>query len=404
MPTLTKVYAGDGTAYEIGGSAAGLTENSARGNNLAPPFPGKSDHYYDFDDGVSVRKRGACYFTDEKIYVPYAPTLYIIAKETVSVGHYACVYCYNDSEYLGYVGFALNTETRVSVKLKDGTNYIRLYINETSMPEDILCVSATELDAFEEYVGADAIKRELVPPMAEPDAIYTSTIQALKHNPVYGAEILLFGDSIPATAAKPNDTATYISQATGANVYNCAVGGASMGERGGAGYYNAWSMHRLADAIASGDWSMQASNINRGYEGDILAHLQSVDYTKIDSIIIMYGFNDGSIDNTDDKYDVSTMGGALRHSIETISVAYPNIKIFPCTMTYSVGAASNTIYAEKSQKIRDIAAEYHLHCINLFDIGINDVTKAHYFNAGDGVHINEAGRRLVAKKVARELF
>lgn len=403
MPALTKVYAGDGTAYEIGGSAAGLTENSARSNNLAPPFPGKSDHYYNFNDGVSVEKRGACYFTDDAIYVPYAQVLHIIAKEVISASHYACVYCYHDTEYLGYVGFSL-AENRVSVKLKDGANYIRLYINNTSTPEDNLCVSAMALDAFEEYIGADAIKRALVPPMAEPDVLYTSTIQALKHNPVYGAEVLLFGDSIPATASKPNDTATYISQATGANVYNCAVSGAAMGERSNAGYYNAWSMHRLADAIASGDWSMQETSINKGYEGEILAHLKTVDYTKIDSIIVMYGFNDAGIDNADDKYDVSTMGGALRHSIETISVAYPDIKIYPCTLTYCVDAASNTIYAEKSQKIRDIAAEYHLHCINLFDIGINDVTKAHYFNADDGVHINEAGRRLVAKKVARELF
>ena len=403
MPTLTKVYAGDGTSYEIGGSTAGLTENSARGNNLFPPFPGKSDHYYDFNDGVSVQKRGACYFTDDRFYVPYAPTLYIIAKETISASHYACVYCYHDNEYLGYVGFSL-AETRVSVKLKADTNYIRLYINNTSVPEDNLCVSTKELDAFEEYVGADAIKRGLVPPMAESDVLYTSTIQALKHNPVYGAEVLLFGDSIPATVSKPNDTATYISQSTGANVYNCAVGGASMGERSNAGWLNAWAMHRLADAIASSDWSMQEGNILRDYEREIAAHLKAVDYTEVDSIIIMYGFNDASIDNPEDRLDISTMGGALRHSIETISAAYPNIKIYPCTLTYCVDSVNSTTYAEKSQKIRDIAAEYHLHCIDLFNIGINDVTKPHYFNGGDGVHINEAGRRLVAKKVARELF
>lgn len=402
MPTLTKVYAGDGAAYELGGSTAGLTENTAVGNNLLKPFDGASTHYYDFKDGETVKSIGACYFTDKKIYVPYAQKLYVISKETME-NCYACFYCYHDNDYLGYTPFSV-AENKSSATLKDGTNYVRVYLNKTTAPVDNFCVSTAELNAFEEYVGEDVIKRELVPPMAESDVLYTSTIQALKHNPVYGAEILLFGDSIPATASKPNDTATYISQATGANVYNCAVGGASMGDRSNAGYYNAWSMHRLADAIASGDWSMQASSINRGYEGDILAHLQSVDYTKIDSILIMYGYNDGGIDNDDDKYDVSTMGGALRHSIEAISAAYPNIKIYPCTLTYNTGVPSSTVYAEKSQKIRDIAAAYHLHCINLFDIGINDVTKAHYFNGGDGVHINEAGRRLVAKKVARELF
>lgn len=404
MPVLNKLYGGDGTEYDIGGGGANVLENIAKGNNLLNPDNVlHANYYYNFTDGKTKVPFSTVCITDAFTYIPEAEKIYIICKAVAS-GAYCAIYCYHDDEYLGYEGFTMAT-TATAVTLKANTNYIRLYCNKSSVATDNFCVSLTALNAFENYVGVDKLERQYVPMMAEGDSLYPQTLKAVKFNPLYGKNVLLFGDSIPAYAAAPEDTATLIANITGANVRNCAVGGATMGDRNGVDTYNAWSMWRLAYAIVNDDWTFQEAHLNaHAYCADIMAFLKATDFTKVDSILIMYGYNDSNIDNQQNPLDTSTMGGALRYSIETLLAAYPHIKIYPCSLTYNGGVESSTTTVDKCETIKSICSEYHLKYIDNFNIGINDLNKSFYFNGTDYTHININGRKLVAQNVAKEML
>lgn len=241
-----------------------------------------------------------------------------------------------------------------------------------------------------------------------------------------GKTIVNFGDSILGNARPPQDISTYTANLTGATVYNAGFGGCRMGTH--VGHWDAFSMYRLADAIATGDWSLQDDALNYSdrpsYAATPLALLESIDFNNVDVITIAYGTNDftgGNIlDDSDDTYSMNVFADALRNSIETISAAYPNIDIVLCTPTYRFWMDSDGKFLEDSdtkvnyygdkttdfiQKVNDIASEYGLFVIdNYYGPGINTSNRTEYFPANDGAHHNEAGRQLIAENMAKCLY
>ncbi len=240
-----------------------------------------------------------------------------------------------------------------------------------------------------------------------------------------GKIVVNFGDSIFGNARPPKDVSTFLAAATNATIHNAAFGGCRMGKH--TGNWNDFSMYRLADAIATGDWTLQDDALNysdrTSYAETPLALLKSLDFSKIDAITIAYGTNDFTggnvIDDANNKYNTDTFAGALRYSIEKIKSAYPNIDIILCTPTYRFWMDSNGNFLYDSneyekngykltdfvQKTKDVANEYGLTVIdNYYGCGIDKSNRNEYFPSNDGTHPNETGRQMIADYMGKELI
>ena len=279
-----------------------------------------------------------------------------------------------------------------------------------------MLVEGTEVPSeFVAYSEAKAeIKKEALPSVFD--------IKATKK--LYGKTIVNFGDSIFGNARPPKDVSTMLAELTGATVHNCAFGGCRMSQH--TGHWDAFSMYRLADAIATNDWSLQDEAINyddrTSYAEEPLAILKSLDFSTVDIVTIAYGTNDwntGKIDNDNDLYDTTQFGGALRYSIERLLGVYPHLKIFVLCPTYRFWMDDNGEFTEDSdtkitssrtlleyiELANEIAKDYHIPFVdNYYELGINKYNRMHYFPSTDGTHHNENGRKLIAEHIAKELF
>lgn len=242
---------------------------------------------------------------------------------------------------------------------------------------------------------------------------------------LHGKIIVNFGDSIFGNSRPPRDISTLIAKLTGATVYNCAFGGCRMGPH--SGHWDAFSMYRLADAIASGDWSVQDEAMQyddrTSYAEYPLANLKSIDWNKVYAITIGYCTNDFSgnnaLDNSENPKDTTTFGGSARYSIERILSTYPNINIYILSATWrwymddsnayvtDSDSKTNTLgikLTDYNSKLNEIADEYHLKYVDNYNIGINKINYSHYFPETDGTHHNENGRERIASNTVHDMF
>lgn len=330
-----------------------------------------------------------------------------------------------------------NSDGSVTFTTPENSSYIRFTVSK----EDI---GSSDGDAFELTIkifnrqfmlveGTDA-PSSFVPYDDEKLVINEEIVEASLKNyakkenamPLVGKVIVNFGDSIFGNARPPEDVSTFLANLTGATVHNCAFGGCRMGVH--IGHWDAFSMYRLADAIATEDYSLQDEALNyddrTSYAEVPLTLLKSIDFNNVDIVTIAYGTNDwtgnGSrVDNADNLYDTNYFGGALRYSIERLLGAYPNLKIFILCPTYRFWMDENLEFTEDSdtrkesgnmlskyiELSREIAKNYHIPFIdNYYDLGINKFNRTRYFNANDGAHHKKEGRILLAEHIAKELF
>ena len=245
--------------------------------------------------------------------------------------------------------------------------------------------------------------------------------------PFSGKTIVNFGDSIFGQARPPVDVSTFLAEYTGATVYNAGFGGCQMGYHGTANY-DAFSMYRLADAIASGDWSAQETAASASgmpsYFADTVTMLEGIDFSDVDIITISYGTNDFENGNALGGNAFSSVDKALDYSISTILTAYPNIRIFVCLPMYRVwlsGGAysydSNTAthtswvdgvtrtFKDFVEAERSVAEANQTPIIDTYyDLGINKYNWTQYFPANDGTHHNLTGRKLIAELMSHKLW
>ena len=248
------------------------------------------------------------------------------------------------------------------------------------------------------------------------------------NKPLKDKTIVNFGDSIFGQSRPPYDVSTFLAEETGAIVHNCGFGGCQMGEHAES-KWDAFSMYRLVDAICSHDWSLQDSALTQNglpdYFAETVTLLKSIDFSKVDIVTLGYGVNDfhngislrDSGDHTFLRFEY-----AMMYSIERLLSAYPNLRIFVCTMTYGfsttddtdtdtfehtswLGSGGTTKYTEWVEMQKEVAKKYKLPIIdNYYDLGINSVNKLQYFSSSDGVHHNKNGRVLIAKHMAKCLW
>lgn len=172
---------------------------------------------------------------------------------------------------------------------------------------------------------------------------------------------------------------------------------------------------------ASVAYGMQYKDINRQvlpYFEETAEKLQSVDLSNTDILMLSYGTNDymkaPPLDNPDNPYDKNTFGGSLRYSIELLQKEYPKLQIVLVTPIYCILFLEEGTYdctekdfgagylAEFAELELQIGREYGLTVIdNYKDSGIGRDNWEMYLE--DGMHPNEAGRELMAQRMAGKL-
>ncbi len=241
--------------------------------------------------------------------------------------------------------------------------------------------------------------------------------------PLAGKTVVCFGDSLFGMHTGETSAPAYVAERTGATVHNAGFGGCRMSLHPYTGYKE-FSMHALADAIASNDWSAQDAAASGGSANfpDQLALLKEIDFAEVDAIVIHYGTNDFtsgsavSIDNENDLLDTATLCGALRYSIETLLAAYPHLRIFVSlpafrywtaddgSVTYpdsytNVGGDKLTDFADA---LASVAKEYCLPVIDCYHgLGINKLNATAFLS--DGVHHNLEGRKRFGSYIGSRL-
>lgn len=289
-----------------------------------------------------------------------------------------------------------------------------------------MLVEGTEAPEVYEPFGSSGYKLKDI---ALPDKSVNIENISDKALPIFASladkKIVNFGDSIFGNARPPRDVSTFLAEKTGAEVLNCAFGGCRMGLH--TGHWDAFSMYRLADAIANNDYSLQEDALNYddrvSYAEEPLALIKSTEFSTVDIATISYCTNDftggNKIDNEENPYDTTTLGGALRYSIEKLLTAYPNLRIFVLSATYRFWKDDNNEFTEDSStylnkhsktlpeynaKLAEVASEYNLPFIDNYNIGIGKFNRYQYFPVTDGTHHNETGRKLIASHLAKELY
>lgn len=284
----------------------------------------------------------------------------------------------------------------------------------------------TAPDEYVPYSSAEArLKNILLPDNSVTTDTLNDDVKPIVAH-LMGKKIVNFGDSVFGNARPPLDVSTFLANNTGATVYNCAFGGCRMAVH--SGHWDAFSMYRLAHAIANNDYVLQNEAINyddrTSYAEEPLALMKTIDFSALDILTIGYGTNDftgnNAIDNPDNLLDTSTVCGALRYSIETLLTAYPNVRIFVLLPTYRFWMDSANQYTDDAfnhangigktlvdynTAIAEVAKAYNIPVIDNFaELGINKVNRYQYFPVTDGTHHNETGRKLIAKHLAHKLW
>jgi lysophospholipase L1-like esterase len=252
----------------------------------------------------------------------------------------------------------------------------------------------------------------------------------VKH-PFSSKVMVNFGDSIFGLVQAPNDISTYLKNIIGGTIHNVGFGGCRMGRHTNANY-DAFSMYRLAEAIASNDWTVQKIALEDTSLPEYFAKnvdiLKSIDFNSVDIVTIAYGTNDFAdglqpgefVKEGSNKFNYFTT--ALKYSIETIQKAYPQIRIFVLTPCWRCWVENGEVVADSNTKevaawpapngntkltdfvdaCWDVAKTHQIPVIDNYNIGINKFNHAHYL--ADGTHHNDNGRKLIAAHIAKELF
>lgn len=238
--------------------------------------------------------------------------------------------------------------------------------------------------------------------------------------------IVVLGDSIMGIVRDETSVTEKLAQYLGEPVFNGALGGtclSRMDMEKRIGYSkDALSMAGLAKAIVAGDFGVQQTVRVREsateYFSDTIDELERVDFSSVEILLIEHGLNDyhggARLYSENNPYDEYTFTGALRSSITSLQRAYPNMRIVLVTPTYSwylergqtcqqfdagYGILSDFVEAEKH-----VAAELDVEVIDLYhDLYPHEEWSDWEIYTDDGLHPNEAGRELIAGRLAEAL-
>lgn len=213
-----------------------------------------------------------------------------------------------------------------------------------------------------------------------------------------------------------------LEEKTGATVYNGGFPGSGIGAKYSTyneGYpRDNFNLPYVAKSISSKDFtalkSAAAAEQDERYT-TAAETLGSIDYDKIDIIVIMYDAVDYlelvPSDNPNDPYELSTYTGGLRNAIESIQEAYPYIRLFVMSHTFAQSIDENGNYQNGGSvdlgngalphyllKEVDVAISCGVSIIDNFYGTINEDNYKDYMI--DNLHLNDAGRDVLSDRLA----
>lgn len=238
--------------------------------------------------------------------------------------------------------------------------------------------------------------------------------------------IVVLGDSIMGIVRDETSVTEILSRTLGEPVFNGALGGTCMSRMDTEkriGYSkDALSMAGLARAIAARDFGVQQTVRIREsateYFPDTIDELEKVDFSSVEILLIEHGLNDyhggARLYDENDPYNEYTFAGALRSSITALQKAYPKLRIILVSPTYSWYTtrgqtceefdAGYGILEEFVEAEKQVAAELGIEMVDLYhDFYPHDKWEDKDIYTEDGLHPNEAGRVLIAGRLAEYL-
>lgn len=300
--------------------------------------------------------------------------------------------------------------------LEGGTGSIHNYLMVKSLKKNQL-KDDVNLTLIDQKVSAKV--SETVPTTVES---YLAANGKLK-----GKVVAFFGDSIFGNFRDATSIPNVFARETGATVKNFGFGGSRMAGRNDsnsqAQYWDKFSMARIADYIASGDFTPMETALPDmssalSYFQETIDLLKAQNWLEIDYAVFEHGTNDFTgqnvIYNETDPADIYSYKGAYRHVIETLLTAYPHIKIIIFTPTWRFWH-TNGVYDYDSdthviadqtlpqfvEAAKEIAKEYHYPAIdNYYELGANKFTRTQFFSPTDGTHHFENGREIYGVRSA----
>lgn len=239
-------------------------------------------------------------------------------------------------------------------------------------------------------------------------------------------QVVILGDSIMGNTRDDTAISAQLERVLGKSVFNGAFGGTCVSRLDreyrltNAG--DSLSLVGLTKAIAADDFGVQQTlhthdNIAEYFESTIDA-LETLDFSGVELVVIMHGLNDYNsgipIYNEEDPLDEYSFTGALRKSILYLRQVNPDMRILLVSTTYTwyrteeltceeydagYGNQENYIRAEA-----EVAEELELEFLDLYhDVYPHEKWEDWEIYTFDGLHPNEAGRKLLADIICEYL-
>jgi len=218
-------------------------------------------------------------------------------------------------------------------------------------------------------------------------------------------DVVFFGDSIIGNYEGSYSVPGVLTGLSEARTYNCAQGGIPASHH----------PDSILSFLSSVDYFIgQDASALPALNGPFADALES--YAKDNHenrklcFVLNFGLNDyfsgHPVFNSEDPYNTTTYGGALKVGIEKLQKAYPEALLLVMTPNFitqfnngnDILSENGSILTEYVDTAIEIAKEYQIPYLNNYtDLGINETTASVYL--ADAVHLNETGRFLLGKKI-----
>lgn len=234
--------------------------------------------------------------------------------------------------------------------------------------------------------------------------------------------VVCLGDSIVGNVRDESSIPGVLEQITGKSVLNGGFGGMSLACVNASGrgdlQRDGFSLVGIVESAVAGDFSVQLSSLNESfvmdYYEETIRNFEKVDWKKVEVVVIEYGVNDYTmgipLDNAEDPFDRCTFGGALRYTLEVLKKEWPDKRIILCTPTYCWSPEQNSDCRENNgqgsledyvELEKRIANEFGVEVLdNYFESNIGNKDRLWSAYTVDGLHLNEAGRKHIAERIA----
>lgn len=210
-----------------------------------------------------------------------------------------------------------------------------------------------------------------------------------------------------------------IADLTGATVYNLSFPDSTLSHKDDLDGPYMFSFYWLTTGFCIDNYSIY-ENLEKieNYDplwDETIDLMRSIDFNEVDTIVIMYDATDYllgrpiyNIANAQDPYQFT---GAMTAGIELIKTYYPHIRIIVSSPTYAFGLEEDGSYVSSDIKtygetylstyvVKQSDASYDLSVSFIDNIygTIHEDIAPDYLS--DHIHLNQAGRKLVAQRIA----